>query len=153
MQSITMKSILIILVLLIVIVCLCLVYISMTSRPVKVGLVEGRLGTCGSKPNCVNSEYDGKNHISPINLRNLESGEQWDAIVNAVVSSGGKIAENDGNYMWVEFPSQVFRFVDDLELRIDKDKHELHIRSAARSGTLDFGVNRKRVEMLRSKLE
>lgn len=148
-----MKFALITVVLLVAIICLFLVYMSTTAKPVKAGLIEGKLGPCGSKPNCVSSEHEGQNHVQPIKLQKLESGEQWKTIEHAVLSSGGKIAEKNENYMWAEFPSQIFRFVDDLELRIDKNKNELHIRSSARIGTLDFGVNRRRVEMLRSQLE
>ena len=148
-----MKVTLIILFSLIVFVCLCLVFISITAKPVKVGQIEGKLGPCEGKPNCVNSEYEGDNYIPPIILGRIAVAEQWETIRNVVVAAGGKIAEFREDYMWVEFQSPVFRFVDDLELRIDKDENVLHIRSEARSGTLDFGINRKRIEALRNKLE
>ena len=44
----------------------------------------------------------------------------------------------------------VFRFVDDLELRIDTDQKRIHLRSASRVGRSDFGVNRKRLERLKN---
>ena len=148
-----MKITFIIFVSLIAVVCLHLIFISITAKSVKAGLIEGKLDPCGGKPNCVNSEYEGDNYISPIILQRTAVAEQWESIRDAVVAAGGKIAEYREDYMWVEFQSPVFRFVDDLELRIDKDENVLHIRSEARSGTLDFGVNRKRIEGLRSKLE
>jgi uncharacterized protein (DUF1499 family) len=36
---------------------------------------------------------------------------------------------------------------------LDKDAGIIHIRSASRVGYGDFGVNRKRVEMLRAQLQ
>ena len=148
-----MKVTLIVILSLIILVCLYLVFISITAKPVKVGQIEGKLGPCEGKANCVNSEYEGDSHIPPIILGRIAVAEQWESIRNAVAVAGGKIAEFRGDYMWVEFQSPVFRFVDDLELRIDKEKNLLHIRSEARSGTSDFGINRKRVEALRNKLE
>jgi uncharacterized protein (DUF1499 family) len=45
----------------------------------------------------------------------------------------------------------VFRFVDDLELRLSVDDGRIHIRSASRVGNSDLGANRKRVERLRER--
>ena len=43
-------------------------------------------------------------------------------------------------------------YVDDVELALDAAAGVIHVRSAARLGVRDFGVNRARVEALRSKL-
>jgi len=43
-----------------------------------------------------------------------------------------------------------FRFVDDIELRLEEDEGVVQVRSASRVGRSDFGVNRKRVERLRA---
>ena len=45
--------------------------------------------------------------------------------------------------------SRVFEFVDDLELQIEPSQAVIHVRSAQRTGRYDFGVNRRRVEVLR----
>jgi len=50
----------------------------------------------------------------------------------------------------VEFRSNVFRFVDDVEFLFDREKKLIHVRSASRVGYSDLGVNRKRVEKIRS---
>ena len=63
--------------------------------------------------------------------------------------SGVIQAEKD-NYFAATFASQVFGFVDDLEIRIDTDQKLIHLRSASRVGHGDGGANRKRVERLKS---
>ena len=40
-------------------------------------------------------------------------------------------------------------FIDDVEFRLCPDEGVIHVRSAARSGLHDLGVNRRRVERLR----
>lgn len=51
-----------------------------------------------------------------------------------------------------ECRSAVFRFVDDLDLRLRADRGIIAVRSASRVGYGDFGVNRHRVERLRAEL-
>jgi uncharacterized protein (DUF1499 family) len=43
-----------------------------------------------------------------------------------------------------------FGFVDDLELHLRPQENAIAVRSAARLGYSDFGVNRRRVENLRN---
>jgi uncharacterized protein (DUF1499 family) len=40
--------------------------------------------------------------------------------------------------------------VDDLEFHLDASARVIHVRSAARLGYSDFGVNRKRIEAIRA---
>jgi uncharacterized protein (DUF1499 family) len=44
----------------------------------------------------------------------------------------------------------IFRFVDDVEIRFDDAAKLIHFRSASRLGRSDFGVNRRRMEEVRS---
>jgi uncharacterized protein (DUF1499 family) len=67
----------------------------------------------------------------------------------AIRDLGGTIhAEND-NYIASTFSSTIFGFVDDFEIRIDSIQKVIHIRSAARVGYSDTGVNKKRTELLK----
>ncbi|CSB25940.1 Uncharacterized protein conserved in bacteria [Vibrio cholerae] len=63
---------------------------------------------------------------------------------------GAVTAEKNAQYLRIECTSKVFRFVDDLELKIEQD--HLWVRSESRIGYSDFGVNRRRAEELREKL-
>lgn len=106
---------------------------------------------CGDKPNCV-STLD-KRHdftLSPFVLT-PKGMHDWAAIKQAALTlPGAKLADQATHYLHIEATSKVFRFVDDLE--IAQTGNHLDVRSASRIGYYDFGVNRKRAEMLRERL-
>jgi len=113
------------------------------------GLLNGHLQPCPDKPNCMSSESDAvdKAHaIAPF------SSVDWQVLRQAIEATGGKIELDDGEYMHATFTSSLFRFVDDVELRLDVAQGLVHIRSASRVGHSDFGVNRKRVEAIRARM-
>lgn len=116
------------------------------------GLVEGRLQRCPDTPNCVNSEYvsDAEHYIEPL----VYSADQVDQVLprlkTIIAEMGGNIQEENTDYLAATFTSSIFRFVDDLEIRIDADQNTIHLRSASRVGRSDLGANRKRVERLKS---
>jgi uncharacterized protein (DUF1499 family) len=58
------------------------------------------------------------------------------------------VTETDA-YLYVEFTSALFRFVDDVEFFADGNAKLIHVRSASRLGKSDLGVNRKRIEAIR----
>ena len=62
------------------------------------------------------------------------------------------IVEDDGGYLRAEARSRIFRFVDDLEVALDREALELAVRSASRLGFSDRGVNRRRVRALEAAL-
>lgn len=62
---------------------------------------------------------------------------------------GGDVNYSDDNYMAATFTSDLFRFVDDVEFRVDQSSGSLHVRSASRVGYSDLDANRKRVEQIR----
>tara|TARA_B100000900_G_scaffold2411_1_gene2080 strand:- start:230 stop:619 length:390 start_codon:yes stop_codon:yes gene_type:complete len=59
-----------------------------------------------------------------------------------------KIVELDGDYLHAEVTSRLMKYVDDLEISSFPEKNNLIIRSESRVGDGDFGVNRKRVDLL-----
>jgi uncharacterized protein (DUF1499 family) len=63
------------------------------------------------------------------------------------------VIRHEGNYLYAEFRSKLMGFVDDVEFTHDEKTGVLHVRSASRLGRRDFGVNRARVEQLRSRIE
>jgi uncharacterized protein (DUF1499 family) len=54
-------------------------------------------------------------------------------------------------YLYVEYISAVWRFVDDVEFSFDEEKKVIHFRSASRLGKSDLGVNRDRMEEVRKR--
>jgi len=114
------------------------------------GLVGGHLRPCPEKPNCVCSESspDDKVHaIAPFSTSN------WLGLRLAIAAAGGRIDKDNGAYLHATFTSRVFRYVDDLELRRDDAHGVIQVRSSSRVGYSGFGVNRKRVEAIRARLE
>ena len=116
------------------------------------GLVEGRLKPCPDKPNCVSSELvsDAEHYIEPLVYSAGEATQVMPRLKTVIVEMGGSIQVEEADYLAATFTSAVFRFVDDLELRIDADQKTIHLRSASRVGHGDGGANRKRVELLRN---
>lgn len=110
------------------------------------GLVDGQLAPCSSAPNCASSEVGTPEAkmVDPL------SGTMEDAKA-AIVALGGEITSESDEYVSAVFTSQIFRFVDDVELRL-ADNGKVHIRSASRVGYSDRGVNKKRVSAIRSKM-
>jgi len=77
----------------------------------------------------------------------------WGRLVAAVRSlPRTTVVEDDGTYLHAESRSAFFGFVDDLEIRNDALTGRAQVRSAARLGYFDLGVNRARVEALRGAL-
>jgi len=114
------------------------------------GLVNGRLRACPYTPNCVCTE-SGSDATSPLPF-STSSEAAWQDAQAAIDTCGGKAQTVDHTYLHATFVSRVFGFVDDLELRLDTGAGVIHVRSASRLGRFDLGVNRKRVERLRSTL-
>ncbi len=63
-----------------------------------------------------------------------------------------EIVEIDGDYLHAESTSRIMKYVDDLEVSFDESNNKLIIRSESRVGEGDFGVNQKRVDLLKSEL-
>ena len=62
------------------------------------------------------------------------------------------IVESDGDYLHAEVTSRIMKYVDDLEISFLPEQNNLLIRSESRVGEGDFGVNRKRVDLIIDKL-
>ncbi len=118
-----------------------------------------RFAPCPDSPNCVSSYADDEvHHVDPLPLPadagSAGNDDPLEAVRRALASMPRtRIVTTDGDYVHATCTSLVFRFVDDLELRLDRQQKVIHVRSASRVGYGDLGVNRRRVERLRSLLE
>ena len=117
-------------------------------------LFEGRLKQCPDTPNCVSSEFvsDAEHYIEPLVYSAGHAAQVLPRLKTIIREMGGSIQVEQTDYLAATFTSSVFRFVDDLELRIDTGQKTIHVRSASRVGFGDGGVNRKRVELLKNAL-
>ncbi|HAS6160557.1 TPA: DUF1499 domain-containing protein [Vibrio vulnificus] len=104
---------------------------------------------CGNKPNCVSTQDERASfQLGPFKLTANATLDQIEQV--ALELPGAKVADKTEHYLRVECTSRLFRFVDDLELKIVDG--QLLVRSESRVGYSDLGVNRKRAEQLRSLL-
>jgi uncharacterized protein (DUF1499 family) len=96
---------------------------------------------------------DASHAIAPYRYRKprIEAREALKEIVRSLPRT--RLVEEDGAYLHYEFTSLIMRFVDDVEFVFDDETKTVHFRSASRTGYGDFGVNRKRMERLRSLIE
>ena len=103
---------------------------------------------CGSRPNCVCSlcpDADHRHAIAP-----LSADQAIDDIARIIAEmEGSTIVEADSSYLHATFKSRM-GFVDDVELSVGQGM--IHVRSASRLGYGDHGINRQRVEFIRSAL-
>ena len=126
------------------------------SRPETLGARDGRLAPCKRTPNCVSSQADaGKDaghYIAPIRITG--SGRVvWEALKSLLQSMPRvSIVADKENYLHAEFTSRSMGFVDDVEFLLDEKAGVMHVRSASRLGVRDFGVNRDRIETIRSRM-
>jgi uncharacterized protein (DUF1499 family) len=80
----------------------------------------------------------------------IGSGEaSWERARKAILATGGSILDQEDGYLRATYTTRIFRFVDDVELRLDADQKVIHLRSASRVGSSDLGLNRKRMASLR----
>jgi uncharacterized protein (DUF1499 family) len=120
------------------------------TRPASLGIKDGRLTACPSTPNCVSSDAADASHAIAAFTLSAPPEQAWRALRAALESLPRvKIITATGDYAHAECSSAFFGFVDDLELHLRPAQNSIAVRSAARLGHSDFGVNRRRVEMLR----
>lgn len=121
-------------------------------RPTHLGVKDGRLAPCKRSPNCVSSQAqpaDREHYIAPIAFR----GSMADLRKAVESMPRSTVITADRSYLYAEYRTALMRYVDDLELFYDEAAGLVHVRSASRLGRRDFGVNRQRVEKLRSLIQ
>lgn len=119
--------------------------------PDHLGVENGRFAPCPSSPNCVSSFASDEQHrIAPLTF----SGSLPEAKVrlyNVITAMPrARVIANTPDYIHAEFRSALWRFVDDVELYFDAENSLIQMKSAARLGYGDGGVNRKRIEDIRA---
>ena len=76
--------------------------------------------------------------------------DRIEAIINGM--EGGEIVKKEPGYLYAQFTTRIMKYVDDAEFWFDPAENVIQVRSASRLGSGDFGVNRKRIEFIREKL-
>lgn len=129
------------------------------TAPTTLGVHDGRLAPPSLTPNSVSSQADlypdhpqhQSAQIAP--LRFSGDGDAAMSRLAAVIRQmpHARIVTVQPGYIHAEFETKILRFTDDLELWLDRAHGVIQVRSASRLGKSDLGVNRARVEMLRSR--
>lgn len=113
----------------------------------------GELAPC-ARDHCVSSQEPGtKYYVEP--LRYGGSREQAREALQRIVGDmpGAEVQIAAPDYLHATFTSRWMRYVDDLELLFPATGGIVQVRSSSRLGYSDFGVNRARVEALRSRFD
>ena len=124
------------------------------SRPGNLGAVNGMLARCKTSPNCVSSQTD--RHQDPGHyIEPLQAGSDplptWAALKRLLADmSRVKVVSDRDGYLYAECSTPLMGFVDDVEFL--QAGEFIHVRSASRLGRSDFGVNRARIEAIRTQL-
>jgi len=137
-----------------------LLYSCSGSKPESIGLNEtfstGKkritLKPCPSTPNCITSfiHNNDESHFLHAIKSKLSTSESKKKIKQYISNNKNlKLINEEENYLYFEYTSQIMKFVDDVELYFVEDGI-LHFRSASRIGRKDFGANIKHIHEIRS---
>ena len=150
-EGISVKMLLYVIVGSMLIVGILFVALSLSSRKQpELGLLNGQLRPCPVTPNCVCSEWPSEGFfVEPLSY-SIAHADAWQSLQQGIVALGGEVVSEQRGYLHVRFVTPIMRYVDDVELRLDADKHIIHIRSASRVGHSDLGANRQRVARIRT---
>ena len=128
--------------------------------PAGIGVHDGRLMPPSNTDNSVSSQARlwpdhprrDAAYIDPLPL--VGDGPGTMSRLREIVAAmpGARIAMARGDYLYVQFTTPVMKFTDDAEFWLDRDAGVVQVRSASRLGKRDFGVNRARIEAIRSRL-
>lgn len=129
-------------------------------QPDDLGVRDGKLKRPSKTPNSVSSQAElwpghPQRHyarIAPLPLRGDGPAtlDRLEAIVRGL--PGARIVERKPDYLYAQVTTRWMKFVDDLEFWVDPVAGVVQVRSSSRIGRKDFGVNRERVEAIRTQL-
>ncbi|MGF1535034.1 MAG: DUF1499 domain-containing protein [Elainellaceae cyanobacterium] len=118
--------------------------------PKDLGLEDGQLSPCPDSPNCVVSQNADPEHaIAPIAYQTTQEDAYAKLLEILSVVPRTTVVRQEDRYIRAEASSRLLGFVDDVEFFFPTDENVIHMRSAARLGESDLGVNRRRLEQIR----
>ena len=123
------------------------------TRPT-LGVKDLKLTPCPSSPNCVcTTNTDAEHGIAPLAFSGSQPAAM--AALKGVIQAMERaaIVVESPDYLHVEFTSKLMGYVDDVEFYFAANSQTIQVRSASRLGKSDLGVNRKRVEDIRQRLQ
>ena len=128
------------------------------TAPTDLGVRDGKLKPPSSTENSVSSQaalypdHPQRKYaaIAPLALKG--DGPATLARIKAIVEGmdGAKVVKSEPGYLYAQFTTKLMKYVDDVEFWFDPAANAIQVRSASRVGRGDMGVNRKRIEAVRS---
>jgi uncharacterized protein (DUF1499 family) len=119
--------------------------------PTNLGVENGRLTPCPASPNCVSTQAtDELNAIEPIAYIGATAVAQQKILTILQADDSLTLVSQSPGYLHAEARSTLWRFIDDVEFQFDEAASVIQFRSASRLGYGDGGVNRQRMEQIRS---
>jgi uncharacterized protein (DUF1499 family) len=105
---------------------------------------------CPDAPKCVSSEESASQFIEPFTFN--DQPQQAMARLKAAVlnEENVTITKETATELYAEASSSLFGFVDDMKFVLVPTEGKIQVRSSARTGFSDLGVNRRRVEQIRA---
>lgn len=126
--------------------------------PASTGVTEGKLKPPSKTENSVSSQTSlHPDHpmrayadIAPLTYTG-EPADAWTKLKQIVATQPRTtVIKADESYFYVQCTTFLLRFTDDVEFWHDEANRVIHVRSSSRLGRKDFGVNRKRIEVIRA---
>ncbi len=122
--------------------------------PDNLGVENGRLAPCPDSPNCVSTQATDEGYgIAPITYNGETAVAQ--AAILAILQADPQftIITDTPTYIHAEAQTAVWQFIDDVEFFFDEADSLIHFRSASRLGYGDGGINRRRMEEIRTEFQ
>ena len=138
-----------------------LLRIAAGKRPDNLGVRDGRLAPCPpGKSNCVSSQQEaavpgelGPHHIHPFKYAG-SAGEAMTRLLAVLLAEPRcTVVTQTRDYLHAEFRTDLLGMIHDVEFLLVPAESVIHVRSAARLGPSDFGMNRARVDALRERFD
>jgi uncharacterized protein (DUF1499 family) len=111
----------------------------------ELGVSEGKFQPLRDTPNGVSTQASrDEKRVDTLPFKESQKST-LDALSKAVSQyPGSDIKVRDEVYMYVVFTTPTLKFCDDAEFWLNTDEGEVHVRSQARAGYSDGGLNKKR---------
>lgn len=97
----------------------------------------------------MSQDGDPKHAIDPIAYHIDRDAARKTLLKTLTVVPRTEVIEQTDNYIHALSKSRIFKFIDDVEFYFPPNESVIHVRSAARVGESDLGVNRRRLEQIR----
>ncbi|TAL87531.1 MAG: DUF1499 domain-containing protein [Rhodanobacter sp.] len=114
-----------------------------------------RFTPCSGAPHCVSSQAaPGSSHyVAPFTYTGGIRHAREVLLQTLRTSDHAIMARAEPRFIHATFRSAVLGFVDDVTFILQPQQDIIDVQSSARLGYYDFGVNRRRVEQLRTRFE